>query len=124
MRASSKCSALRSIDPEFGAVVAGDSTDLSAHANGQRYIRQGGPTAPAILRPDSELGSPWCHFNEIAWQLLRAQAARACLCEVRATHQLGLLELRVRRIERVTRHVTLLILAFSLLKLAKLRASP
>jgi hypothetical protein len=40
------------------------------------------------------------------------------------THQLGLLELRVRRIDRVTRHVTLLILAFSLLKLAKLRASP
>jgi len=45
-------------------------------------------------------------------------------CWAHLKEEWGLLELRVRRIDRVAQHVTLLILAYSLLSLAKLRASP
>lgn len=49
-------SSIRNIDPEFGAVVAGDSTDLSAHANGQRYLRQGGPQRQRYSDPTASWG--------------------------------------------------------------------
>jgi hypothetical protein len=48
--------AMRAIDPEFGAIVAGDSTDLSARANGQRYIRQGGPRRQRYSDPTASWG--------------------------------------------------------------------
>jgi Transposase DDE domain len=45
-------------------------------------------------------------------------------CWARLKEEWGLLDLRVRRLDRVAQHFSLVILAYSLLRLAKLRASP
>ena len=48
--------ALRAADPELGADVAVDSTDLAAWANGQKYRYRGGPERESWSDPDANWG--------------------------------------------------------------------
>jgi hypothetical protein len=48
--------AIRARDPAYGVTVAADSTDLPAFANGQRYVRQGGPKRKRFADPDASWG--------------------------------------------------------------------
>ena len=47
---------LRATDPELGADVAVDSTDLAAWANGQKYRYRGGPERTSWSDPDASWG--------------------------------------------------------------------
>ncbi len=46
---------LRAQHPDFGRDVAIDASDLPAYANGQRYVRKGGPERKRFTHPDA----PW-----------------------------------------------------------------
>ena len=47
---------LRATDPELGADVAVDSTDIPAYANGQKYRYRGGPERTSWSDPDASWG--------------------------------------------------------------------
>jgi len=47
---------LRGERPEYGRNVAIDASDLPAHANGQRYVSQGGPERERYSDPDASWG--------------------------------------------------------------------
>jgi hypothetical protein len=78
-------------------------------------------------------GSKWIQLNRFHTAVPRESARSHEVYELRTAvercwahlkEEWGLLELRVRRIDRVAQHVNLLILAYSLLRLANLRAPP
>jgi Transposase DDE domain len=47
---------LRAKLPEYGRDVAIDGSDLAAYANGQRYVREGGPERERFSDPDASWG--------------------------------------------------------------------
>ena len=55
-------SGLHSMRPEMGATVAIDGSDLSAYANGQRYVKRGGELRKRFADPDAT----WGHRSSIS----------------------------------------------------------
>ncbi len=53
---------LRDAKPEMGQRVAIDGSDLPAYANGQRYLRRGGPERKVFSDPDAS----WGHRSSIS----------------------------------------------------------
>jgi Transposase DDE domain len=53
---------LRDARPEMGQTVAIDGSDLPAYANGQRYLRRGGPERKVFSDPDAS----WGHRSSIS----------------------------------------------------------
>jgi hypothetical protein len=63
----SKCvggvlTALHDANPEMGNTVAIDGSDLPAYANGQRYVKKGGPERKKFSDPDAS----WGHRSSIS----------------------------------------------------------
>lgn len=54
--------AIRLLHPKYGESVAGDGTDIPAYANGQRYIKKGGPERTIFADPDAT----WGHRGSIS----------------------------------------------------------
>jgi IS5 family transposase len=54
--------ALRDAHPEMGNTVAIDGSDLPAYANGQRYVKKGGPERKKFSDPDAS----WGHRSSIS----------------------------------------------------------
>ncbi len=53
---------LRDAKPDMGSTVAIDGSDLPAYANGQRYLRRGGPERKKFSDPDAS----WGHRSSIS----------------------------------------------------------
>jgi hypothetical protein len=53
---------LRAQHPDFGRDVAIDASDLPAFANGQRYVRDGGPERKRF----SDMGASWGHRSSVS----------------------------------------------------------
>lgn len=53
---------LRDAEPEMGQTVAIDGSDLPAYANGQRYVKRGGPERKRFADPDAS----WGHRSSIS----------------------------------------------------------
>jgi hypothetical protein len=54
--------AIRELRPNFGRTLAGDGTDLEAYANGQKYVKRGGPLRTRFSDPDAS----WGHRGSIS----------------------------------------------------------
>jgi hypothetical protein len=54
--------ALHAVNPEMGATVAIDGSDLPAYANGQKYVSKGGPLRKRYSDPDAS----WGHRSSIS----------------------------------------------------------
>jgi hypothetical protein len=48
--------AVRELRPAYGDSVAGDATDVEAYANGQKYVKRGGPLRTHYSDPDASWG--------------------------------------------------------------------
>ena len=71
---------LREELPEYGEDIAIDASDLSAYANGQRYLSKAGPERERFSDPDASWGHRSADQHPQGRWLLRVQAARSRLC--------------------------------------------